>query len=219
MKKFINGICVEISGCGAPLFLLHGNGETHHIFEEAAPLLAPHFTLIMPDTRGHGESAPVREYHYADMADDLLMLIRALELPRAAVYGFSDGGITALLAAIASPERISRVIASGANTVPEGLTDDFLQEIGTQYEKTDDPLLRLILEEPHIDEAALAGISVPVHLIAGERDIVKPEHSEWLARTIGCPLKVLKGETHESYVIHSTMVAHKILQIMGVSDR
>ena len=36
MKKFINGICVEISGCGEPLFLLHGNGETHHIFEEAA---------------------------------------------------------------------------------------------------------------------------------------------------------------------------------------
>ena len=37
MKKFINGIYVEISGCGEPLFLLHGNGETHHILKKRRP--------------------------------------------------------------------------------------------------------------------------------------------------------------------------------------
>ena len=58
-----NGIDIfyEVRGSGAPLLMLHGNGETHAIFDEAADLLARYFTVYTPDTRGHGASSPVSE--------------------------------------------------------------------------------------------------------------------------------------------------------------
>ena len=208
----------EKAGGGAPLILLHGNGETHAIFDKAADLLARYFTVYTPDTRGHGASSPVSEYHYQDMASDVICFIQALGLARPILYGFSDGGITALLVAQQRPDLVSRVIASGANACPEGLTEDFLSEIRAAEAKQHDPLLSLMLTEPHMDERALAAISVPVYLLAGEHDVVREEHSKWLSGVINCPLRVVKGQNHDSYVTHSTMIAAEILKILGVSD-
>ena len=218
-----NGIDIfyEVRGSGAPLLMLHGNGETHAIFDEAADLLARYFTVYTPDTRGHGASSPVSEYHYQDMASDVICFIQALGLDRPILYGFSDGGITALLVAQQRPDLVSRVIASGANACPEGLTEDFLSEIraaALSDKEQHDPLLTLMLTEPHMVENALAAISVPVFLLAGEHDVVREEHSKWLSGVINCPLKVLKGQNHDSYVTHSTMIAAEILKILGISD-
>ena len=218
-----NGIDIfyEVRGSGAPLLMLHGNGETHAIFDKAADLLARYFTVYTPDTRGHGASSPVFEYHYQDMASDVICFIQALGLDRPILYGFSDGGITALLVAQQRPDLVSRVIASGANACPEGLTEDFLSEIraaALSDKEQHDPLLTLMLTEPHMVENALAAISVPVFLLAGEHDVVREEHSKWLSGVINCPLKVLKGQNHDSYVTHSTMIAAEILKILGISD-
>lgn len=215
-----NGIDIfyEVRGSGAPLLMLHGNGETHAIFDETANLLARYYSVYTPDTRGHGASSAVSEYHYQDMASDAIALIQALGLVRPILYGFSDGGITALLIAQQRPDLVSCVIASGANACPEGLTEDFFAEIRAAEERQHDPLLTLMLTEPHMDERALAAISVPVYLLAGEHDVVRKEHSEWLSRVMNCPLRVLKGQNHDSYVTHSTMIANEILKILGISD-
>ena len=215
-----NGIDIfyEVRGSGAPLLMLHGNGETHAIFDEAADLLARYFTVYTPDTRGHGAGSPVSEYHYQDMASDVICFIQALGLARPILYGFSDGGITALLVAQQRPDLVSRVIASGANACPEGLTEDFLSETRAAETRQHDPLLTLMPTEPHMVENALAPISVPVFLLAGEHDVVREEHSKWLSGVINCPLKVLKGQNHDSYVTHSTMIAAEILKILGISD-
>ena len=153
-----NGIDIfyEVRGSGAPLLMLHGNGETHAIFDESASLLSRCFTVYTPDTRGHGASSAVSEYHYQDMASDAIALIQALGLVRPILYGFSDGGITALLIAQQRPDLVSRVIASGANACPEGLTEDFFAEIRAAEARKHDPLLSLMLTEPHMDERALA---------------------------------------------------------------
>lgn len=215
-----NGIDIfyEVRGSGAPLLMLHGNGETHAIFDETANLLARYYSVYTPDTRGHGASSAVSEYHYQDMASDAIALIQALGLVRPILYGFSDGGITALLVAQQRPDLVSCVIASGANACPEGLTEDFFAEIRAAEAKQHDPLLSLMLTEPHMDERALAAIGVPVFLLAGEYDVVRRKHSEWLSAVINCPLKVLKGHNHDSYVTHSTMIANEILKILGISD-
>ena len=153
-----NGIDIfyEVRGSGAPLLMLHGNGETHAIFDESASLLSRCFTIYTPDTRGHGASSPVCEYHYQDMASDAIAFIQALGLVRPILYGFSDGGITALLVAQQRPDLVSRVIVSGANACPEGLTEDFFAEIRAAEARKHDPLLSLMLTEPHMDERALA---------------------------------------------------------------
>ena len=51
----------EVVGSGAPLVMIHGNGESHEIFREAVQLLSQRFTCYLLDSRGHGQSQPVTE--------------------------------------------------------------------------------------------------------------------------------------------------------------
>ena len=199
---------LEKAGTGAPLILLHGNGESHEIFREAIPLLAQKFTVYAADTRGHGQSLPAAEYHYGDMAMDLIGLAEALELEKPAVYGFSDGGIAALIAAVCRPDLFSRIALGGVNLSPKGLTKAFLKETRLRYRQTGDKLLKLMLKEPKIPLRALARVCVPVLLLAGEHDLVRPRHTQKIAAALpDCTLRILRGETHESYTVHSEKIA------------
>lgn len=77
----VNGIILHyaVAGEGAPVILLHGNGEDHTIFSvETEQLVAAGYKVFAPDTRGHGANAPLPEYHYADMAEDIYGFIRTL---------------------------------------------------------------------------------------------------------------------------------------------
>lgn len=44
------------AGEGAPLLLLHGHPQTHAMWHLVAPQLAAHFTVVMMDLRGYGDS-------------------------------------------------------------------------------------------------------------------------------------------------------------------
>lgn len=216
MDIFVNGIKLhyEKTGSGAPLILLHGNGESHEIFDEAIPLLAPHFTVYAVDTRGHGNSAPVPEYHYADMAQDVIALIRSLLQDRPVLYGFSDGGIVALLVGMLAPALPARIVASGVNISPRGLTPAFLRDAKREWRRTRDPLLALMLTEPHLSRRDLAAVTAPVTLTAGEHDLIRLRHTRRIAAAIGnCSLRILRGETHESYIVHSPKIARLLLEI------
>ena len=98
----VNGIQLYYTktGQGRPLIMVHGNGEDHTIFDEAVGVLKEHFTCYCIDSRGHGQSSPCKELHYKDMAEDMIAFLTELDLIDAAFYGFSDGGIVALLAAM-----------------------------------------------------------------------------------------------------------------------
>ena len=50
------------------------------------------------------KSSPVAQFHYRDMAEDVLAFIRAQDLAHPVLYGFSDGGITALLVGLTEPD-------------------------------------------------------------------------------------------------------------------
>ena len=100
------------------VYLLHGNGEDHTIFDEAVEVLSNRFTCYAIDSRGHGQSDLVDELHYADMASDLLAFLEELDLRDVVLCGYSDGGIVALLAA-GQTERIGDLIVCGANTHPK----------------------------------------------------------------------------------------------------
>ena len=116
MVANVNGVELfyEVSGAGRPLVMVHGNGEDHTIFDEAAEYLQQRYTCYRIDSRGHGQSSPVSELHYADMAGDVIAFLEQLDLQNVIFYGFSDGGIVGLLAA-AESKRITTLIVSGAN--------------------------------------------------------------------------------------------------------
>lgn len=205
----------EKSGVGPPLILLHGNGETHHIFDQAVPLLAEHFTVYTPDSRGHGQSGSVLEYHYADLAEDIKCLIHALGLQRPSLYGFSDGGIVGLLLAAQYPHLLSQLIVSGANTAPNGLKAGLMMLYKCSNAVIKDPKTTLMLTEPNISVEMLLNISVPTTVLAGSRDVVKRSHTEHIASHIpNSTLRILQGEGHGSYILHSTKIASLILDIL-----
>ena len=69
-------------GQGAPLLLLHGHPQTHAMWHAVAPELAGHFSVVMMDLRGYGDSgrpAPDPEhlvYSKREMALDALAVMQ-----------------------------------------------------------------------------------------------------------------------------------------------
>lgn len=203
----------EQAGSGRPLILLHGNGESSAIFDAAIPLLAERFTVYAIDSRGHGQSSPVSEYHYADMAQDVADFIRLLGLEKPVVYGFSDGGILALLLAIHHPDMVGGIIASGVNVRPDGLKWRWLTLFRLMNLFKPDPLLRLMLTEPDIADGELHSIRCPAVITAGSRDMLRQRHMRRIAEAIPDGRYVLlPGEDHGSYIVHSKKIAQIILE-------
>ncbi|MBO4330553.1 MAG: alpha/beta hydrolase, partial [Oscillospiraceae bacterium] len=198
MTAEVNGteLYYEALGSGRPLVMLHGNGEDHGIFAEAAGVLSQSYACFLPDSRGHGKSPYRGPLHYEDMARDVIELIEKLELRDVILYGFSDGGIVGLLAA-ARCSRITALIVSGANIAPEGLKPGLRLLFCIMYLFKKDPKLRLMLDEPHITPGVLRGISAKTLVLAGSRDLIRKKHTRQIAEAIpGARLQILKGEGH-----------------------
>ncbi len=203
----------EKTGTGVPLIMLHGNGEDHTIFNKATAVLKKHFTVYAIDTRGHGKSSPVDELHYEDMANDVYEFICKLNLEKPIVYGFSDGGIVALILAIKHPEAISRIVASGVNTQPNGLNTINLLIYKITYFFTRAKRIKLMLNEPSITDTQLNNIKIPVSVTGGSKDMIKQSHLKHIADSIpNSTLTIFNGELHGSYVVNSTKIADFIIE-------
>ena len=202
----------EVAGSGALLVMVHGNGETHAIFDKALPLLAEHFTCYLLDSRGHGQSQPVTEYHYADMAEDVFQFIQALHLEHVTYYGFSDGGIIGLLLASKHPKLLEKMIISGANTRPDAVVKRIVRLFKVINFLHKNPLFELILTEPHITKEQLQAIETPTLVLAGSKDLVLEEDTRFIAESIPhATLRILPGESHTSYIVHKEKIAELIL--------
>ncbi len=218
----VNGVCLRyaVAGSGSPVILVHGNGESHDLFEtEISQLTAAGYRVYAPDSRGHGASEPVREYHYADMAEDMFQFIQALGLQSPALYGHSDGGIIGLLLALRHPGALSLLAVSGTNLSPAGLDPAFLRECRDQNEKHTDPLITLMLTEPSIDPQALAQITIPVLVTVGEHDLILPEETETIVSHLPrARLVIVKGADHGSYIHHSDIMGGLLLDFLKKRD-
>lgn len=197
----------EKTGSGTPLILLHGNGEDHTIFSEIVKPLSENFTVYAIDSRGHGQSTPVDAFNYQEMANDIVGLIGALNLKKPALYGFSDGGIIGLLIASKQPELLSKMIISGANTIPQGLKQSWFDKFTRAYERTGKDSIKMILEQPDITTDELKKITIPVLVTAGSDDMIDEVHTRYIADTIqNSSLQIYEGETHESYVENNPLL-------------
>lgn len=100
-------------GSGPPLLLINGYAATGSDWDPILlAALARDFTVIRPDNRGMGGSglADDQELTVGRMAGDLLGVLDALGLERAAVVGWSMGGFVAQQLAASSPERVGRLV-------------------------------------------------------------------------------------------------------------
>ena len=107
------GLSVEDTGKGDPVVLIHGLACGKRMWFHQVRTLKERFRVVAYDQRGHGLSdAPPdpRLYSPAHLAADLIGLLDALEIERAAIVGFSLGGGPALALAAAAPQRVSRLV-------------------------------------------------------------------------------------------------------------
>lgn len=191
-------------GNGEPLILLHGNGEDSSYFEHQIAFFQDNYRVIAVDSRGHGGSprgtAPLTLEQFAN---DLYAFMDQHGIESAHILGFSDGANVALLFALAHPARVRSLVLNGGNLFPEGLTEQTRREIGEEFEEAaaanDESqleLLRLMIDEPHIDPAQLAELKVPTLVVAGTDDVIEEEHTRLIAKSIpGAQLAFVEG-TH-----------------------
>ena len=213
----VNGIslCFEKRGTGRPLVMLHGNGEDHTIFDEAAEALKDAFCCYLVDSRCHGQSTDTLQLHYSDMADDVVALIEKLGLDDVALYGFSDGGIVALMAA-QKCGRITELVVSGANLRPNGVKFPLWISIRLEYLLKRDKKMLLMIREPDIDPASLAGIKAKTLVLAGSGDLITLRETRRIAASIpGAELSIVRGEDHGSYIVHSSKIADILLDFLS----
>lgn len=189
-------------GNGFPLILLHGNGEDHHIFDKLGKLLKEDYTVYAIDSRNHGESSKTDDYSYASMAKDLKEFIKILKLKEVSIVGFSDGAIIALTLAIDNPKLFRKMVLLGVNLQPSDFKEEYIKELLGEYKKTENPLLKLMLEQPNIELKQLRNVTTPTLIVAAEYDLFKPELYSSMVKTLpNAELIIMPGHNHDSYVI------------------
>jgi pimeloyl-ACP methyl ester carboxylesterase len=110
----------EVYGKGEPLLLLHGGEGSIENFTFQIPELSKYFKVIAVDSRAQGRTTDSdKEITYALMASDMAALIDKLQLGSVNVLGWSDGGNIGLELAYAYPNKVRKLITSGANYTHE----------------------------------------------------------------------------------------------------
>ena len=105
-----------VGGSGPPLLLLHGHPQTSAIWHKVAPVLAQHFTLVLADLRGYGDSAkPVGDaahllYSKRTMGADMLAVMQHLGHAHFALLAHDRGARVAHRLAADHPGAVLRLV-------------------------------------------------------------------------------------------------------------
>ncbi|MCF7929997.1 MAG: alpha/beta hydrolase [Acholeplasmataceae bacterium] len=214
MKILVNGIELfyEKNGKGKPLIFLHGNGEDHETFNSLVKSLSEYYECYQIDSRNHGKSQKNLPLHYEDMGQDIYHFIHQLKLCKPIVFGFSDGAIIAMILASRYPDLFDKMILAGGSLNPFGVTKKLMIRMQEEYQKTNNPLIELMLNEPDIKQSDLNKIICPTLILAGENDVIKYAHTKQIHHGIhGSRLLIIKGHTHDSYIMNTYYLKEIIL--------
>ena len=219
---------------GKPVVMVHGGLANANYFGKVIPLLtAEGFHVVALDSRGHGRSTrSAQPYSYELMASDVAAMMDALRIPKADLVGWSDGGIIGIVMAIRHPERLNRVFAFGANTVPDGLIPGFDKEgvfaafekrAGSEYRRLSptpgqfdsfkQQISQMWATQPNITDAQLKTIRTPVVIADGRYDEgIKQSHDRTMAGTIpDARLVILPGVSHFAMIQNPPLFARAVL--------
>lgn len=195
-------------GVGEPLVLLHGNGEDSSYFENQIGEFSQYYRVIALDTRGHGNtprgSAPFRIRQFAD---DLADFLDRIKIKKANILGFSDGANIAMCFAAKYPDRVLKLVLNGGNLDTDGIEKDVQDAIERGYRsarlladrsekaRKKMEILGLMVTDPNISIEELEKIESETLVIAGTEDLVKKDHSEYIASQIkNATLKFVRGD-------------------------
>jgi pimeloyl-ACP methyl ester carboxylesterase len=232
------------NGPGRPLVLVHG--ALSGIRTSFGPLL-PHLRrtrrVIAVELQGHGRTPDIdRPFTVEDFAGDVVQLLDRLAIERADVFGWSLGAAVALRLGTAQPARVGRLVLASVSFDHGGLHPgllDGIQDLRPEHlhgSELHDEYLRVapdpagwhrlvtkmkVLDAnlPEWTPAQIRALAAPALIVAGDSDIVRPEHAVRMFRLLGggvagdltglprCRLAILPGTTHMSLPHRAALLA------------
>ena len=156
----------EWAGVGPAVVLLHAGICDRRMWDAEFAALAERYRVVRYDIRGIGDSVPDSSVDGLPFAHhtDLIAILDALGIDRAALVGCSMGGRVALDATLASPERVSAlamVCSRASGAAPDPTIRPALERIDEAIIRGDlaganELELRLWVDGPHRDLDAVA---------------------------------------------------------------
>lgn len=229
----------EVYGRGKPLLLFHGGLSCIEGLRYQIPFFARHFKVIVPERPGHGRSADTAgPYRYENLARLTDAFMKKLHLKKARMMGYSDGANLIYWLAAKYPARVDRFISVGGNFHYRGCEKIFQMELRRQKPQIDPryaalspdgaahyPVVfnkcrRLWLEEPRWTKNLLRKIKAPALIVAGDRDMIRHEHSLEIFRSLRTSqLAVVPGTGHSLLKEKPELVNAMMLQFLQSSCR
>ena len=164
-------------GAGEPVVLVHGlyasaalNWQLPGIF---ATLAKDHHVIAI-DLPGHGGSdKPAGDDAYGvQLAEDVVLLMDHLKVPKAHVVGYSLGGMITLKLMTLHPDRVLSGTLGGMGWLQEGGRNQKTWERMRNRESGTQTGLIPGIAKLAVTEDALKAIKLPVAVICGDRDVV-----------------------------------------------
>lgn len=223
----VNGLNMyyELHGNGGiPLVLIHGGGSTiGTTFGNILPSLAAKGKVVALELQAHGHTSDRNsEESFEQDADDVAGLLDFLKIEKADIFGFSNGGNTAMQVAIRHPEKVDKLIIASAFYKREGFIPGFFEGMEhASLENMPAPLkeayLKVAPDKSHLrvmhdkdrdrmrrvkdwTDESLQSIKAKTLLMVGDHDVVTTEHTVKMAHLIpNASLMVLPG-VHGSFI-------------------
>ena len=218
----INGLkmCYEIEGTGdAFVFIPPAFGFARL---ESFPVLLQNHSVITVDLQGNGRTAdiPERPISIEQYAEDVVGLLKFLEISKADFLGESYGGDTAVVIAVRYPELVGRVATYSATFAPPPNTLDpetthydhapTAESRDIQFQRES---YKKVAPDPNywpkiydkvgsiqwegFSKEELASIKAPLLIVQGDHDFVRLEHSVETVKLIPrAELAVIPNASH-----------------------
>lgn len=205
----------ESYGTGQPMIIIPGNNGTIESMKHQIDYFSTKYTVFIMDSRGRGQSEMGKDsLTYEQMSKDILALMNDRKIDSAYFFGYSDGGITALLIGISHPEKVIKLATFGANISPDSTAvyTDVCNKIKAERIHAEQMLLkndnskdwtslmhryRLMEFQPNIPPSELTKIKDPVLVMSADQDIIREEHTILLHHSIkNSYLCIFPGEKH-----------------------
>jgi pimeloyl-ACP methyl ester carboxylesterase len=222
----VNGLRMyfETHGSGRPLVLIHGGGSTiGTTFGQVVPLFAEHRQVIAVELQAHGHTADIdRPLSFEQDADDVAALLAKLKIGHADFLGFSNGGNTAMRIAIRHPALVRSLVVASAfykrsgvpaqfweampratlDDMPKGLKDAYLaivpdrEQLRAMFNRDKQ---RMVAFKDWKDDD-IRSIKAPTLLLAGDQDVMGPEHIVEMYRLLPHGRMAILPGAHGAYL-------------------
>lgn len=215
---------------------MHGNGRSIYDLRYQIPDFAKHFEVIAVDSRAQGRSSDSdAELTFSLMASDMAGLLDSLHIDSAYVVVWSDGAIIGLKLALDYPQKVAKLLADRANSVPDStaLPASMIRDMeNTPFAKLDpatqqgikkhsffpdqagiifDKLNALDLYHPHFTSLQLASIQAPTLVMAGDHDIIIDTHTLKLFHALPHAQLCIVPGAHHSLLQEKPALANQII--------